>query len=759
MDMNRQFVLLLPGIHHAGHDRTVQNVRIEPPIVLIERAAHCHPLAINWQNNEILSTQQTLWSPCFTDDHIMPSPFLSRLLAAAAPGRLDPKWALFSANSFIAAMLAIYFAFRLGLERPYWAMLTVYLTAQPFAGAVRSRAVYRFVGTLLGACAALALVPILVDQPALLSVAVTAWAGLCLYISLQDRTPRSYAFLLAGYTATTIAFSSVHVPAMVFVTALSRVEEILLGIGCATLVHTLLFPRDVTTPVLKSLCAALSDAFARTTDVLCARVDKAPNTGRWKLAADITQIEILSTHLRYDTAASKPDLRAIGAVQDQLALVLPMLLSVEDGLAALGERRSAELNHLLSELADWTRAPERSPATSDELIRKCTSFEATCCNDRSEWDRLIEAGTAARLATLIEALAAARNLSRALHSGAHPAIWSQASLRDRHVRRRLHSDPGLAVLSVVALGVAVLGCCTVWITTAWPEGGVATQIAAIAAALYSSLDDPAPTLICSALWTLACLPIAAIYLFVIFPAITGFPMLVFSLAPTFLVIGYLQANPRHFIKALALGLGLISALDLQNKFSADFALFINSNAAAMIGLLTAFIAIRLLRSLSASGAAQRLLRHGWSDLARLAAARRPMSRARWTSIMLDRFGLVIPRLAGATTDIAVEARPLAALQIGLDLLALRQAAVHEDERSDPGLQQLLPMLSQAFRWLARGNAKLKPDDARALLAAIDNALCDTRKDTTACQQRTLALIGLRRTMFPDAHALSRKAMP
>jgi|UPI0003FED9F8 hypothetical protein len=209
----------------------------------------------------------------------MPSPFLSRLLATAAPGRLDPKWALFSSNSFIAAMLAIYFAFRLGLERPYWAMLTVYLTAQPFAGAVRSRAVYRFVGTLLGACVALALVPILVDQPALLSVAVTAWAGLCLYISLQDRTPRSYAFLLAGYTATTIAFSSVNVPAMVFVTALSRVEEILLGIGCATLVHTLLFPSDVTTPVLKSLCAALSDAFARTTDVLCARVDKAPNTG------------------------------------------------------------------------------------------------------------------------------------------------------------------------------------------------------------------------------------------------------------------------------------------------------------------------------------------------------------------------------------------------------------------------------------------------------------------------------------------------
>ncbi|WP_254984807.1 FUSC family protein [Rhodopseudomonas palustris] len=689
----------------------------------------------------------------------MPSPFLSRFLAAVAPGRLDPKWALFSANSFIAAMLAIYLAFRLGLERPYWAMLTVYLTAQPFAGAVRSRAVYRFLGTLLGACAALALVPVLVDQPALLSVAVTAWAALCLYISLQDRTPRSYAFLLAGYTATTIAFSSVAVPTMVFMTALSRVEEILLGIGCATLVHTLLFPSDVTTPVLKSLRAALSDAFARTTDVLSARVGEMQDTGRWKLAADITQIEISATHLRYDTAASKPDLRAIGAVQDQLALVLPMLLSVEDGLAALGERRSAELNLLLSELADWTRAPDRSPASADDLIRRCTSFKVTCRDDRCEWDRLIGAGTVARLATLIEALAAARSLSAALQGGHRTSTWSKAGFRDGHVRRRLHSDPGLAVLSVAALVVAVLGCCAVWIAAAWPEGGVAAQIAAIAAALYSSLDDPAPTLISYALWTLACLPIAAIYLFVIFPAITGFPMLVFSLAPTFLVIGYLQANPRHFIKALALGLGLISALDLQNKFSADFALFINSNAAAMIGLLAAFIAIRLLRSLSASGAAQRLLRHGWADLARLATARRPTSRARWTSIMLDRFGLVIPRLAGATTDIAAEARPLAALQIGLDLLALRQSALCDEERNDPGLQQLLPRLSRAFRWLARGNAKLKPDDAHALLAAIDSALCDTCEDAPARRQRKLALIGLRRRMFPDAHAFSSGEVP
>lgn len=685
----------------------------------------------------------------------MPKSRLSRMLAAVSLGQLDPKWALFSANSFIAAMLAIYLAFRLGLQRPYWAMLTVYLTAQPFAGAVRSRAAYRFLGTLLGACAALALVPVLVDQPMLLSVTVTAFAGLCLYISLQDRTPRSYVFLLAGYTATTVAFSSVNAPAMVFDTALSRVEEILLGICCATLVHTLLFPSDVTRPILKSLRAAVIDAFARTNDVLSARAGDTPDPGRWKLAADITQLEMLSTHLRHDTAAIKLDQRAIAAVQDRLALVLPMLLTIEDNLAALSERRSAELSGLLAELAVWIGDSDRSLVDAENLIGKCERFGAGGRADTAKADSLREASTAAKLATLIDALASANSLCAALHGTSPSSVRIRTThFKYPHARRHLHRDPGLAALSVIALFIAVLGCCAFWIATAWPEGGVAAQIAAIAVALYSSLDDPAPTLISYALWTLACLPIAAIYLFVIFPAISGFPMLVFSLAPTFLVIGYLQANPRHFIKALALGLGLISALDLQNKFSADLAVFVNGNAAALIGLMAGFLAIRWVRSLSTSRAAQRLLRLGWTDLARLATARRPMSRARWISIMLDRFGLIIPRLASSGIDIEAEVpRSLAALQIGLDLIVLKETAI-DGLQEDDSHSELMPLLSRSFRWLARGNTGLRPDDAQALLTAIDSALSIQAGENTLLQKRQIALMDLRGKLFPRAMTLS-----
>jgi uncharacterized membrane protein YccC len=69
---------------------------------------------------------------------------------------------IFSAKTFAAAMLALWVALRLGLDRPYWAMATAYIVAQPLTGAMRSKAVYRFCGTLLGAVATIALIPNLV---------------------------------------------------------------------------------------------------------------------------------------------------------------------------------------------------------------------------------------------------------------------------------------------------------------------------------------------------------------------------------------------------------------------------------------------------------------------------------------------------------------------------------------------------------------------------------------------------------------------
>ena len=160
---------------------------------------------------------------------------------------------IFSLKSYISAIMALYLSYSIGLPRPFWAMTTAYIVAQPWSGAVRSKALYRLVGTFCGSAMTVYMVPRLSNSPVVMTAAMVAWVGACLYLSVLDRTPRSYLFMLAGYTAAMIGFPSVSDPSLVFDTALARVEEISLGIVCATLIHSIVLPRGLAPALTLSL--------------------------------------------------------------------------------------------------------------------------------------------------------------------------------------------------------------------------------------------------------------------------------------------------------------------------------------------------------------------------------------------------------------------------------------------------------------------------------------------------------------------------
>lgn len=174
--------------------------------------------------------------------------------------KADADAILFSVKSFVAAMLAYYISLRIGLPKPFWAIITVYIVSQTSAGASFSRGVYRFAGTFIGAIATVAIVPNFVNDPMLCSLVLAGWIGLCLFFSLLDRTPRAYAFVLAGYTASLIGFPSVLDPGAVFDTASVRVQEISIGILCAVLIHRYILPKRMTGQFTGKLSATLRDA-------------------------------------------------------------------------------------------------------------------------------------------------------------------------------------------------------------------------------------------------------------------------------------------------------------------------------------------------------------------------------------------------------------------------------------------------------------------------------------------------------------------
>src|ERR1700743_2187031 len=165
---------------------------------------------------------------------------------------------IFSVNCYIAVVLALFIAFSLDLKNPGWTMTTVYITSQPLSGALRAKAFYRIVGTFVGAAAMIAIVPNLVNAPELTTLAIILWVALCVFVSLLDRTPRSYMFVLSGYTAALIGFPSVLAPDTVFDTAVSRVEEITLGVICAAIVHSLIFPQSAFSAFEQKLRSAIA---------------------------------------------------------------------------------------------------------------------------------------------------------------------------------------------------------------------------------------------------------------------------------------------------------------------------------------------------------------------------------------------------------------------------------------------------------------------------------------------------------------------
>src|SRR3978361_634494 len=78
-----------------------------------------------------------------------------------------PKLAdwVFSAKAYFAAALALLAGFSQNLENPYWAVLTIYIVlTPPETGAIRSKALFRFFGTIGGGTLMMAVTGLFGDQ-------------------------------------------------------------------------------------------------------------------------------------------------------------------------------------------------------------------------------------------------------------------------------------------------------------------------------------------------------------------------------------------------------------------------------------------------------------------------------------------------------------------------------------------------------------------------------------------------------------------
>ncbi|HKR90613.1 MAG TPA: FUSC family protein, partial [Phenylobacterium sp.] len=553
---------------------------------------------------------------------------------------------LFSLNSFAASMLALYIALAVGLPRPYWAMTTAYIVSQPLSGAVRSKAIYRVVGTIIGGLATVALVPNLVNAPPLLCLALALWVGGCLTISLLDRTPRSYLVVLAGYTAALIGFPVVGQPDTVFDVAVARVVEIGLGIVCASLTHSLVFPRPVGRVLQHRLGEWLQEADRWVLDVLSAAPGAVSARDRTALAAATTEIQMLASHLPFDTSRLRDTRAAVRAVQERMLMLIPLISGLADRIAALEAEGGldAETAAIREAAADWIRAGAALETRADLLDRVGRHQAALPLND---WRGLLTESLMLRLRETATALSEAHALRGHLRWPDAPLAPETAQAVAQAGRRPLHVDLPLAVLSGATAVIAILIACVLWIGLGWNDGVTAAMMTAVFCCLFATLDDPAPQIAKFAIFAFLSLPLAGLYLFAVLPAVSGFAMLTVALAPILIFIGLYIAEPKTTGEGLAIVMTFLNALALQESFHPDLPSFVNANLAQFVGAFIAIVVTRTLRSMSAEASARRLLRRTWLGLAAMARAGAGPEHGAFASLLVDRLALLSPKLAGA----------------------------------------------------------------------------------------------------------------
>jgi uncharacterized membrane protein YccC len=147
---------------------------------------------------------------------------------------------LFGLRLWMAVCLALFVAFWLELDNPFWAGTSAAVVCQPQLGASLRKGWFRIIGTVIGASAVVVLTACFPQNRVAFLMLLAFWGGICAFATTVLRNFASYSAALAGFTAAIIAADNLGATggasSDVFLLAVTRASEICIGIACAGIV-------------------------------------------------------------------------------------------------------------------------------------------------------------------------------------------------------------------------------------------------------------------------------------------------------------------------------------------------------------------------------------------------------------------------------------------------------------------------------------------------------------------------------------------
>ena len=517
---------------------------------------------------------------------------------------------------------------------------------------------------------AVVLVATLAQLHTLFFVALAVWLGLCTLCASLLRNFRSYAFVLAGYSALIVGVPAVLQPDQAFTMAVARVTEIGLGILCVSLMSVLVWPQSAGRNYLQQSREQLVGLIRLVADSAGGQLDgPALQRRRQALITSGMALEAQREHALFDSARLRRHAGLCRRLGHEMLALISSVGPLNTYVNRYAERHHQDQVTLL--LADIARLdPEASPAA----LRGDPVGTLSACPGSGP----LAARRAAqrRRATVLRAATGAGAQRRVVR----PAALQRGALR--HAHRPGHAGAlarrHLAPASGLRAGLAQRRPGRRWRwAPRWrcgsgarrPRGAsMAIQVGVICA-LFSTRDDPLAAVKGFIKGALLAAVLATLYRLVLLPASDGFPALVLWLAPLYLLAGLAMARPATVATGTALTIFFPLLLDLRPVQDFSAAPLFNNMIGLGLGMGFAVLAFLLLwPGDDAARARRRLCRDLCRTLGRWPIRRR-RPRHEMESQFYDRISRTLPRLdPDHPRDGELLQGALAAVTLGLGLL-------------------------------------------------------------------------------------------
>ncbi len=534
---------------------------------------------------------------------------LTKQLLAFRPNKMD--W-IFAIKTFIAGMLAVYVSFELNMSYPIWAVGTVFVIANPYSGMTASKSIYRLLGTLIGAIFAVAVTSHLINTPWLFTFVLATWVAFCLYVSLLDRTPRSYVTMLAGYTAVIICFNAIYYmdTVSIFDMAVGRFLEISIGVVCSAIVTTTIFPMHLG-PVVQARVGKTMQDTKKLFDLILS--DQKHQDNYTQLLAHITRdtsdIHTMAVHLSYEKSKFKVMTKPLQELLHQVTMLVANLVAMSERIKQLDE---IDLNYrqYLYKFHDSVTEflDEKNEIHEDELKLLPDHFDqkfAEIIDHAKPEQEVILGSLKMDIRHFILNVRAVKLIWQRLLNGDMTLPESISPLTTDYPS--LHRDYGVAVRGGISAFITIMISSAIWILSGWKSGFMLAEMAAISACILTALDNPVPALKMFIRANIYAAFFVFIYAYGIFPHVTSFWEMAIVLAPFLIFCLLLYPHPPLTGLGLPLIMGTTMGLNIQNRFSLDQVAFFDMSIGTIVGPIISVCVVHMVRAMSPDMTAQRML--------------------------------------------------------------------------------------------------------------------------------------------------------